>query len=207
MEGHEVDLIDYLNVVWKRKYLIIGGTLVTVVAALVVSLAMPKTYEVSRTLKIGRLLGGIHEGRMFEGVFIETREAVIGRLKDHRVLKMLMEKVHSGKVNTEMGNLLSISSKLNPNIRYTVQTHDPEAVVQIADKLAEYIIKIHQSVFDKGLQITKEHEAELASTIRSSEAEIQNMKKAMKGIVETPEVNTPVPSSSRQISRIEKGVL
>jgi len=160
MEEHEVDLIDYLNVVWKRKYLIIGGTLVTAVAALVVSLAMPKTYEVSRTLKIGRLLGGIHEGRMVEGVFIETREAVIGRLRDHRVLKMLMEKVHSGKVNMEIGGLVSISSKPNPNnIRYTVQAHDPEAVVQIADKLAEYIIKIHQSFFAKGLQITKEHEA------------------------------------------------
>jgi len=192
MEDHEIDLIDYLNVVWKRKYLIIGGTLLAAAAALVVGLGMPKTYEVSRTLKIGKLPGRIHEGRMLEGEFIETREAVIGRLEDHRVLKMLMEKVHSGKVNAEMGSLVSISSKPNPNIRYTVQTHDPEAVVQIADKLAVYIIKIHQSVFDKGLQITKEHEAELASTIRSSEAEIQNMKKAMKGIFETPEVNTAV---------------
>jgi len=192
MEDHEIDLIDYLNVVWKRKYLIIGGTLLAAAAALVVSLGMPKTYEVSRTLKIGKLAGGIHGGRLVEGKFIEAREAVIGRLKDHRVLKMLMEKVHSGKVNTEMGNLLSISSKPNSNIRYTVQTHDPEAVVRIADELAEYIIKIHKPFFDKGLQITKEHEAELASTIRSSEAEIQNMKKAMKGIFETPEVNTAV---------------
>jgi len=184
MEEHEVDLIDYLNVVWKRKYLIIGGTLVTAVAALVVSLAMPKTYEVSRTLKIGSLA--------VAGKSIETREAVIDRLRDHRVLKMLMEKVHSGKVNTEIGGLVSISSEPNPNIRYTVQAHDPEAVVQIADKLAEYIIKIHQSFFDKGLQITKEHEAGLLSTIRNSETEIQNMKKAMKGIMESPEVDAPV---------------
>ncbi len=193
MEEHEVELIDYLNVVWKRKYLIIGGTLVTAVAALVLSLAMPKTYEVSRTLKIGRLPGGIQSGRMVIGDSIETREAVIGRLKDRRVLKMLMEKVHSGgKTNTEMEAVLSISTKPNSDVRYIVQTHDPEAVVRIADKLAEYIIKIHQSVFDKGLQITKEHEAELALTIRNSEAEMQNMKKAIKGILETPGVDAPV---------------
>jgi len=99
MEDYEVDLIDYLNVVWKRKYLIIGGTLLAAAAALVVGLGMPKTYEVSRTLKIGKLPGRIHEGRMVEGEFIETREAVIGRLEDHRVLKMLMEKVHSGGEN------------------------------------------------------------------------------------------------------------
>ena len=77
MEDHEVELIDYLNVVWKRKYLIIGGTLVTAVAALVLSLAMPKTYEVSRTLKIGRLPGGIYKevkivgGRIIEGKLVE----------------------------------------------------------------------------------------------------------------------------------------
>ncbi len=192
MKDHEVDLIDYLIVVWKRKYLIIGGTLLAAAAALVVSLGIPKTYEVSRTIQIGKLPGGIYAGKMIEGKFIESREAVIGRLTNHRVLKMLMEKVHSGLPNTEMRALVSISTKPNPAVRYKVQTHDPQAVVQIADKLAEYIIKIHQSVFDKGLQITKEHEAGLLSTIRNSETEIQNMKKAMKGVMETPEVDAPV---------------
>ncbi len=193
MEDHEVDLIDYLNVIWKRKYLIIGGTLLAAAAALVVSLGIPKTYEVSRTIQIGKLPGGIHAGKMIEGKFIETREALIGHLKDHRVLKMLMEKVHSGgKTNTEMDAVLSISTKPNSAVRYKVQTHDPKAVVRIADAMAEYIIKIHKPVFDKGLQITKEHEAELASTIRNLEAEIQNMKKAMEGIIETPEVDAPV---------------
>jgi len=100
MQGNrDIGSTDYFNVVWKRKYLIIGGTLVTAAAALVVSLGMPKTYEVSRTLKIGKLPGGIYEGRMVAGDFIETRETVIGRLKDRRVLKMLMEKVHSGGGN------------------------------------------------------------------------------------------------------------
>jgi len=91
-----------------------------------------------------------------------------------------------------MEAVLSISTKPNPDVRYIVQTHDPKTVVRIADKLAEYIIKIHQSVFDKGLQITKEHEAQLASTIRNSGAQIQDMKKAMKGIMETPEVDSLV---------------
>jgi uncharacterized protein involved in exopolysaccharide biosynthesis len=191
MEEHGVDLIDYLNVVWKRKYLIIGGTVLTTAVALVVGLGMTKTYEVSRTLKIGMLPGGIHEGRMVEGKFIENREAVIGRLSDDRVMTMLMEKVHSGKSNTEVEAVVSISTKPNPDVKYIVQTHDPQAAVRIADKLAEYIIKIHKSVFDKGLQITTEHEAELASTIRNLEAEIQSMKRVMKRIIETPEVDAP----------------
>jgi len=188
-DKQEIELIDYLNVIWKRKGLIIGGTLLATAAALVVSLGIPKTYEVSRTIQIGKLPGGIHGGTMIEGKFIESREAVIGRLTNHRVLKMLMEKVHSGLPNTEMGALVSISTKPNPAVRYKVQTHDPQAVVRVADELAEYIIKIHKPVFDNGLQITKEHEAELAATIRNMGSGVQSMKKLMKRIVETPGVD------------------
>jgi len=189
MEDHELDLIDYLNVVWKRRYLIIGGTLLAAAAALVVSVGIPKTYEVSRTIEIGKLPGGIHAGKMSEGNFIESREAVIGRLRDHRVMKIVMEKVHSGLPNTELGALVSISTKPNPAVRYKVQTHDPQAVVRIADELAEYVITIHKPVFDKGLQITKEHEAELAATIRNMESGIQSMERLMKRIMETPGVD------------------
>ena len=186
---HRVDLIDYLNVVWKRKYLIIGGTLVAVATALVVSLSMPKTYEVSRTLKIRRLPGGIHEGKIIEGKLVESRETVIGRLRDHRVMKIVMEKVHSGLPNTEMGALVSISTKPNPAVRYKVQTHDPQAVVRIADELAKYIIKIHKPVIDKGLQITKEYEAQLEGRIRSLEIENREMKKAFKRVIQDQNVD------------------
>jgi len=54
-DEQEIELIDYLIVIWKRKGLIIGGTLISVLTALVVGLSMPKIYKVSRTLKIGRL--------------------------------------------------------------------------------------------------------------------------------------------------------
>jgi uncharacterized protein involved in exopolysaccharide biosynthesis len=54
-DEQEIELIDYLIVIWKRKGLIIGGTLISVLTALVVDLSMPKLYKVSRTLKIGRL--------------------------------------------------------------------------------------------------------------------------------------------------------
>lgn len=83
MEQQEVELIDYLNVIWKRKYLIVGGTLVAAAAALVVSLSLPKTYEVSRTLKIGVL----------QGKSIETREAVMDHLRDHRVLAGMIKEL------------------------------------------------------------------------------------------------------------------
>ena len=190
MEEHEVDLIDYLNVVWKRKYLIIGGTLVTAVAALVVSLAMPKTYEVSRTLKIGRLPGSISSGRVTEGKLIETQDDVIARLNDHRILRTAVEKIHPGLTSTEMNSLVSIGRKTNPNVHYTVQANDPEVGRQIADQLAEYIIKVHRPIFDIGLQIAKSYEAELEANIRSLKTENRNLKRILEKKVKQPDFDT-----------------
>jgi len=190
MEEHEVEMIDYLNVVWKRKYLVIGGTLVTVVAALVVNLAMPKTYEVSRTLKIGRLPGSISSGRVTEGKLIETQDDVIARLNDHRILRTAVEKIHPGLTSTEMNSLVSIGRKTNPNVHYTVQANDPEVGRQIADQLAEYIIKIHRPIFDIGLQISKSYEAELEANIRSLETENRNLKRILEKKVKQPDFDT-----------------
>ncbi len=88
MEEQEVELIDYLRVMWKRKGLIVGGALLAAATALVLSLSLPKTYETSRTLKIGVLPGGVYKGKGIAGKDIESRESVIGRLRDHRFLRI-----------------------------------------------------------------------------------------------------------------------
>lgn len=45
VEEQEIDLRDYINVVLKRKKLIITGTLICVAAAFIITLLMPKTYK------------------------------------------------------------------------------------------------------------------------------------------------------------------
>ena len=47
MEEDNVELIDYLRVIWKRKVLIIGATFVSIIAAGVLSFLLPKVYEAS----------------------------------------------------------------------------------------------------------------------------------------------------------------
>lgn len=178
MEQNEVELIDYLNVVWNRKGLIIGGTLVAAAAALVVSLSMPKLYEVSHTLKIGQYAS-------------ETREDVMQHLGDHRFLENAMAKLNLGETGGEIAGLISIDKKINPHVRYIVQASDPQLATNIAGALAEAIIKIHRPTFDRSMQITKEHEAKLAAMIRIVEVEIEGMKKVLKRITEAPEVNAP----------------
>ena len=55
MPEEEVELYDYLKVISKRKWLIIAGTLVCVFIAGIVSLLLPKVYETTLNLKIGKV--------------------------------------------------------------------------------------------------------------------------------------------------------
>ncbi|MBL6967814.1 MAG: hypothetical protein ISR62_05275 [Desulfobacteraceae bacterium] len=51
----EIELMDYLKVIWKWKYLILIGTLVCVIGAAVVSLNMTKIYGISTVVQPGML--------------------------------------------------------------------------------------------------------------------------------------------------------
>ncbi len=47
----EVELIDYLRVIWKWKWLVVGGTLICAIIAAVISFQMPEIYEISMAIK------------------------------------------------------------------------------------------------------------------------------------------------------------
>jgi uncharacterized protein involved in exopolysaccharide biosynthesis len=51
----EIELMDYLQVIWKSKYLILGGTLLCVLAVGVISFLMPKVYSINMVLRPGIL--------------------------------------------------------------------------------------------------------------------------------------------------------
>jgi hypothetical protein len=57
----EIELIDILRVLWKWKYLIIGGTIVFALAAAIISFTLPKIYSVDTIIEPG-LLTIVNEG-------------------------------------------------------------------------------------------------------------------------------------------------
>jgi uncharacterized protein involved in exopolysaccharide biosynthesis len=52
VEEYEIDLRDYLRVIWERKWLIIGVFVVAVVLAALVSFRLPDEYEARALLKL-----------------------------------------------------------------------------------------------------------------------------------------------------------
>ncbi len=58
MEEDTIELVDFLRVIWKRKRLIIVGTLACMVTAGVLSFLLPQVYRVYSVVEIGTVVRG-----------------------------------------------------------------------------------------------------------------------------------------------------
>ncbi|MCK4467009.1 MAG: hypothetical protein KAU60_01515, partial [Desulfobacterales bacterium] len=72
----EINLIDYLKVLWKWKWLIIAGTLICAVVAAVISSQMPKIYEISTVIEPG--IAGVKDDGGF--MYIDSVANISGKI-------------------------------------------------------------------------------------------------------------------------------
>ncbi|MBW2195605.1 MAG: hypothetical protein JRF37_08570, partial [Deltaproteobacteria bacterium] len=87
----EIELIDLLRVVWKWKYLVICGTILSLVVAALVSVLIPETYRVDMFLDSGLVERKV-SGRPAYLVEPTGLKAVIESGKfNHRILEMIQE--------------------------------------------------------------------------------------------------------------------
>ena len=75
-EEDEINLIDSLRVLWKWKWLIVAGTLICAITAAVISLQMPKIYEISTVIEPG--ISGVKDSGEF--VYIDSATNISGKI-------------------------------------------------------------------------------------------------------------------------------
>ena len=85
----EINLIDYLKVLWKWKWLIIAGTLICAITAAVISLQMPKIYEISTVIEPG--IAGVKDdgGFMYIDSVANISGKINGGIYDRRIEEAL----------------------------------------------------------------------------------------------------------------------
>lgn len=90
MQEQEIELIDLLRILGKRKKLILLGTLLLTVIAAGVSLLLPKVYEVSAIIEPGRIIEQEKKGTSQAIVPPEEiKENILGEAYDNNVRKNL----------------------------------------------------------------------------------------------------------------------
>ncbi|MDO9530504.1 MAG: Wzz/FepE/Etk N-terminal domain-containing protein [Syntrophales bacterium] len=111
----EINLIDYLRVIWKWKWLVVAGTLICAVVAAVISLQMPRIYEVSMMIEPG--IAGIKNGGF---IYIDSAENISGkigegiynrRIEEALSLGPLKARVKFKSVVVKKANIIKVTSQ------------------------------------------------------------------------------------------------
>ena len=187
-EGHnveyyedEIELIDILKVIWKWKYLIIGGTIVCGLIAAIISFNMSKIYSIDMVLRPGILsVGG--QGK---NVYIDSPQNI----------KALID---SGTFNNDILNYLNeikmenIPKKLefkvtiprnSDTIKVQYETHDIKQGIVIQNRLSKLLldtysksVKYFKNEYDMKIELENNNISKLTNKISNKKNDIFSIK-------------------------------
>jgi len=151
MEEHlddEIQLIDYLRVIWRWKWLIILGTFLCMVVAGVVSFNMPKIYEVSMTIEPG-IIGVNGDGRF---IYLDSRNNVEGKIKGDLYNRRIQKALNRNPLETDIK--FGVRPQKGTNfIKVTSEWKDPE--VEFGKKALVHLVAVISEEYENIVQQRK----------------------------------------------------
>jgi len=78
---HEIELIDYLKIIWKRKWLIIIPTVLCAISAGVISFLLPQKWEIDALIQPSNFLVQT-EGGQFEEIVVVDPKQITGQINE-----------------------------------------------------------------------------------------------------------------------------
>jgi len=132
MEEKEIELIDYLNVIWKRKWIIIIGTVLCMIIAGAVSFILKPIYEIDTIIQPGKFFVQNQAGD-FEEFVVEDPQQIADKVR-HKSYDALVA-VELNKDAAELPELKAENIKDTLLTRLWIRNHDVELSKKILDSL------------------------------------------------------------------------
>lgn len=159
----EIDLRQYLNVLWRRRHTIAVVTLAAVLAAGVFSFLSPPVYEtkaivlVSKpSFQVGTPPDPSNPGLKIGAILVSElpTETLVAYAKSPMITRKVVGKVSAGAVrNLTFAEELSAQVVRNTNlVELKVRGSDPERAVMIANKWAAVVTTQSESLFSTEAQ-------------------------------------------------------
>lgn len=175
-DAEGVELIDYLQVLWAHRRLIVLGTLGAMAAAGALSLALPRTYQASMLLKVGTLfIPGAGGGLLL----IESPKTVVQVLAGDATALKLRDALGRRDV-TPTGLKRALTAKLIKNdgdtqanglVEVTLRLHNPQQVVDGLQFLAGEVIAQHRTPYEAALSIMDRRIENVENQLRAHEVD------------------------------------
>lgn len=174
MNEEEIDLREYLEVIKKRKVIIFLIFLIACLSSGIYTLTLPKVYKASSILAV---LGAVitdERGQIQK--FSQPTDFYVELAKSEQIaLEVIKElKLDQPPDNFTPGGLISavkIETKgASPSLKITVSANSPKKAKDIANTLAEKIVKINYQLLNAETGITKGF---LLEQIKNAEEELR----------------------------------
>jgi len=173
----EIDLMDYVRVILKRKVFILALFLIVIIAAGIFSFLSPKTYKIDTILEIGKV------GEKM----VETPEQLIGRIEGDVYGVLIRAKLNIPEA--EYPIIKTENPKDTSIIKIKIESKDINLSRKVLDEKNELIIADHQEkielekeILNKKIETTEENIKILEKDIERVEIKITSLEQEQKNL-------------------------
>ncbi|MDO9528342.1 MAG: Wzz/FepE/Etk N-terminal domain-containing protein [Syntrophales bacterium] len=143
----EINLIDYLRVIWKWKWLIIAGTVICAIVAGIISLQTPRIYEITTVIEPG-IAGAKDDGGF---VYIDSVANISGKINEGVYDPKTVFKTNVGKYS----NLIKVSSEWNEKDIDLGLKASRQLIARISDE-GEKVVQKRKNDFDSKISVKRD---------------------------------------------------
>ena len=121
-ENAEIDLKDYLKLIFAKKWLVLGALLFAVALAVIYNFSAPKTYEVSSWLEIGKM----KENRLIEDPI------------------QIIQKMKMGVYEKDSSGIAILNPDQTDLVQFKIKSVEPEKTKKYLEKVIALILADHE---------------------------------------------------------------
>jgi len=212
----EINLMDYVKVILKRKRLILGLFFGAAIAAGVLSFLMPKVYKIDTSLEVGR----IEKATQFiPERLAESPTQLVGKIEGDVYGIKIREKL---QIPEDEWPKIKVENPKGTNlVTKAIESSEPEKAKEILEEGNKLILAEHQEMIEvrirlinenirtteEKIEIVKSNIEKVKNKKQSSESDIQRVKNKIETLREDIEsTRNKIEPVRNDITRIEKKI-
>jgi len=170
-EQEEVDLIEYLNVLWKRRWLIIVPTVLLVLIAGVVSFLLPPVWEVDAVIQPSKFFVQSTAGTFTEILVVDPKQ-LAGQINQKSYERLINAQLHLDPRKFPI--LKAENPKDTKLVRVSIKTGETEKAAEILNALFEHVKSELDRKIDVEMKSTITQIVTNENNIKNREIDIKN---------------------------------
>lgn len=185
MQEQEIELIDLIRILAKRKKLILLGTMVLTLAAAGISLLLPKIYEVSAIIEPGKMIN-LEKNEVAKAIVgpEEIKENVLGEAYDNKI----REKLNLSPAEYPKKFKVTVPKETSL-VKVSIETVDPQQGKMILDELMNQItaavnekLNVEKQKMNNDIQLEKIKNTSLIEKISLTNSQVEDITRKIKDL-------------------------